>query len=138
MEAVHVATHLELPGSGKLRHLHAQLSLGQSCHRPKKKSLASMQTGSLHACPTLCDPVDWPDRLLCKGVYHNKNTEAHWPILVVIPFQRTIFPAALAANSSEYLVLPKPLLPKQLDHLCYWPSQEQIHVLQGKLRSNPQ
>ena len=40
MEAVRVPTHLVLPGSlqaKKLRHLHAQLSLGQSCHRPKKK-----------------------------------------------------------------------------------------------------
>ena len=33
-----------------------------------------------------------------------KNTEAYWPILVAIPF-----PAALATNSPEYLVLPEPL-----------------------------
>ena len=38
-EAVHVPAHLALPGSpqGKQLHqLHAQVSLGQSCHRPKK------------------------------------------------------------------------------------------------------
>ena len=38
-EAVRVLAHLALPASLKakqLRHLHAQLSLGQSCHRQKK------------------------------------------------------------------------------------------------------
>ena len=38
-EAVRVLAHLALPASPKakqLRHLHAQLSLGQSCHRQKK------------------------------------------------------------------------------------------------------
>jgi len=40
MEAVCVPAHLALPGSPQakqLYHLHAQLSLGQSCHRQKKK-----------------------------------------------------------------------------------------------------
>ena len=58
-EAVRVPAHLAPPGSPyakQLCHLHAQLSLGQSCHR--QKSLASMHTGSLQSCPTLCDPVD--------------------------------------------------------------------------------
>jgi len=40
-----------------------------------------------------------------------KNTGAHWPIVVAIPFWSTIFPAALAANSPEYVVLPEPLDP---------------------------
>ena len=38
VEAVHVPAHLALPGSlqaKQLWHLHAQLSLGQSCHRQK-------------------------------------------------------------------------------------------------------
>ena len=48
------------------------------------------------------------------------------------------FPAALAANSPEYLVLPEPLQPKQLHHLHTWPSQGQTQVLQGSLRSKPQ
>ena len=37
-EAVHVPVHLVLPGSPQAKqqhHLHAQLSLGQSCHRQK-------------------------------------------------------------------------------------------------------
>jgi len=38
-----------------------------------------------------------------------KNTGAYWPTLVAIPFWNTVFPAALAANSPEYLVLPEPL-----------------------------
>jgi len=35
-------------------------------------------------------------------------------------------------------VLPEPLQPKQLYHLCNWPSLGQIQVLQGSLRSKPQ
>ena len=59
VEAVCVLAQLSLPGSlqaKQLRHLQAQLSLGQSCHR--QKSLVSMCTGSLQSCPTLCDAVD--------------------------------------------------------------------------------
>ena len=40
VEAVCVTEHLALPGSlqaKQLHHLHAQLSLGQSCHRQKKR-----------------------------------------------------------------------------------------------------
>ena len=33
----------------------------------------------------------------------------------------SIFPAALAANPPEYLVLPEPLRPKQRHHLRTWP-----------------
>ena len=44
------------PQAKKLHHLHAQLSLGQRCHR--QKSLVSMYAGSLWSCPTLCNPVD--------------------------------------------------------------------------------
>ena len=39
VEAVHVPAHLAPLGSPQakqLRHLRAQISLGQSCHRPKK------------------------------------------------------------------------------------------------------
>ena len=60
VEAVRILVHLALPGSlqaKKLLHLHAQLSLGQSCQR-QKKSLASMHAESLRLCSTLCDPVD--------------------------------------------------------------------------------
>jgi len=44
-----------------------------------------------------------------EGGSPGKNTGAYWPILVAIPFQITIFPAAVAANFPEYLVLPEPL-----------------------------
>ena len=46
VEAVHVPAHLALPGSPQskqLYHFHAQLSLGQSCHRRKKKGLGRVQ-----------------------------------------------------------------------------------------------
>ena len=52
--------------------------------------------------------------------------------------QSTVFPAALATNSPEYLVQPEPLRPKHLNHLHTWPSQEQTQVLQGSLKSKPQ
>ena len=45
------------PQAKQLLHLHAQLSLGQGCHRPKKKSLVFMRAGSRRSCQTLCDPV---------------------------------------------------------------------------------
>ena len=62
-EAIHVPAHLAPPGSlqaKQLHHLHAQLSLGQSCHRLKKKKkiLVFMHAGLLLSCLTLCDPVD--------------------------------------------------------------------------------
>ena len=62
-EAVCVPEHLVLPGSlqaKQLHHLHTQLSLGQRCHRQKKKkkSLVFTHTQLLRSCPTLCDPVD--------------------------------------------------------------------------------
>ena len=60
VEAVRVSAHLVPPGSPQakqLRHLLAQLSLGQSCHR-QKKSPVSMHTGSLQSSLTLCDPID--------------------------------------------------------------------------------
>ena len=60
-----------------------------------------------------------------------KRIGVYWPILVPIPFQGTVFPAALAANSPEYLVLPEPLQLKQLHHLHTWSSQGQTQVLQG-------
>ena len=49
VEAVRVPAHLtrpESPQAKQLHHLHAQLSLGQSCHR-QKKSLVTMCTGLL-------------------------------------------------------------------------------------------
>ena len=49
-EAVHVAAHLSSPGSPKakqLQHLHAQLSLGQSCHRQKKSLIYARRVASV-------------------------------------------------------------------------------------------
>ena len=139
VEAVHVPVHLAPPGSlqaKQLCHLHTQPSLGQGCHR--QKSLASMHAGLLQLYPILVDPVQWPARLLCQRGSPCKNTGVYWPILVVIPFWSTIFPAALATNSPEYLVLPKHLQPKQLHHLHTWPSLGQTQVLQSSPSSKPQ
>ena len=122
----------------QLCHLHAQLSLGQSCHRLNKfciyaHRVASVVSDCLRSCRL------WPARLLCqRGDSPGKNTGASWPILVAIVFQTTIFPATLAANSPEYLVLPEPLQLKQLHHLHTWPSQGQTQALQGSLGAKPQ
>ena len=58
--------------------------------------------------------------------------------MVAIPFQGTIFPASLATNTPEYLVLPESLKPKQLYYLHTWPSLGQTQVLQSSHRSKPQ
>ena len=86
--AVHVPAHLVPPESlqtKQLCHLYAQLSLGQSCHKQKK--LASMHTGLLWSCPTLCDPVDCglPGFSVRDGGSPGKNTGAYWQI-IAIPF----------------------------------------------------
>ena len=55
---------------------------------------------------------DIPVSLEEMWIYYNfgNNQKSHLASLVVaIPFYSTIFPAALAANSPEYLVLPEPL-----------------------------
>ena len=97
-EAVRVPAHLALPGSLQVEqpcHPRAQLSLGQSCHRQKKKKswVALVLSSSLQPSRL------WPARLLCqRGDSPGKHTGAYWPILVATPFESTIFPAALASN----------------------------------------
>ena len=141
VEAVTVSEHLALPGSPQvkqLHHLHTQLSLGQSCHR--QKNFCSYVHRVTSIVSDLCGLVDYS--LSGFSVRETsspvKNTEVYWPILVAIPFYSTIFPAALAANSPEYLLLPEPLKPKQLHHFHNWTSQGQTQVLQGSLRNKPQ
>ena len=101
VKAVCVPAHLALPESlqaKQLYHLHAQLSLGQNCHR--QKSLASTITG--RSCLVVSNPLRpcrlWPAGLLCQGGKGRgrgggggggspgKNTGAYWPILFAIPF----------------------------------------------------
>ena len=87
----------------------------------------------------LCNPVDCGlPGFSVRGGSPGKNTGVYWPILIAIPFWSTVFPAALAANPPEYLVLPAPLGVKQLHDLHPWPSQGQTQALQGSLRSKPQ
>ena len=111
VEAVCVPEHFTPPGSlqtMQLHPLHTQLSLGQSCHRPKqtkKKNknqkivfclcVTSVLSNSLQPCRL------WPARLLCERVSPGKNTGVYWPILVTIPFWSTILPAALASSPPE-------------------------------------
>ena len=132
-EAVRVPAHLAPPASPQAKHLchfHPQLSVGRSCHR--QKSLASVRTGSLWLCLTLCDPVDCglPDFSVKEGGLQPR-------ILVAIPFWSTIFPAALASNSPEDLELPEPPQPKQLHHLHTWPSRGQTKSSRAASGANP-
>ena len=72
------------PQAKKLCCLHAQLSLGQSCHRQKK--VVSMHTRSLLSCPTLWPCRLWLARLLYqRGGSSGKNIGVYWPKLVTIP-----------------------------------------------------
>ena len=141
MEAAYVPPHFVLPGSlqaKKLQPLHAQLSLGQSCHRRKRNSCVYTHR-SLRSCPTRSNPVDCG--LLgfsVRGVLQARilgRTGQYW---LPYPSRTLLFSAAVAANTPEYLVWPEPLQPKQLHHLHTWPSQGQTQALQGSLRSNPQ
>ena len=112
-EAVRVPALLMPPGSPQakqLHHLHTQPSLGQSCHRPKKMScvyvdrVTSVVSSSLWPCrgglPGISVREGFSRReycsLLANTGYHTKSS---------------IFPAALAANPPEYLVLPDPCDP---------------------------
>ena len=58
---------------------------------PGKKRLASMHTGSLRSCPTLCELVDCGlARLLCRGP-PGKNTGVFWPKLTTTPSRALYF-----------------------------------------------
>ena len=111
VEAVCVPAHLVLPGSPQakqLRHLHAQLSLGQSCHRQKKVLHLGAQGRFSHVQHFVTLSTVACQASLSGGS-PGKNTGVYWPILVAIPFKSTVFPAALVDNSPEYLLLPGPL-----------------------------
>ena len=87
--------------------------------------VASVMSNSLQPCGMR------PASLLCQRGSPGKNIGVYWPIQVAIPFQSNIFPAALAANSPEYLVLPEPLPPKKLHPPTHTrPSLGQAQVLQ--------
>jgi len=81
-EALRVPAYLVPPGSPQAKqlcHLHAQLSLGQSCHMQKNKSciyvhrVTSVVSHSLQPC-ILC-----PARLLCQG--RGFSRQEYWSIL---------------------------------------------------------
>ena len=79
-----------------------------------KKILHLCRQGMLRSCPTLCNPVDYglPGFSL-RGVLQARILERIGQYWLPYPSRALLFPAALAANSAEYLVLPEPLRPKQ-------------------------
>ena len=84
-EAVHVPVHIVPPGPlqpKQLHHLHAQLSLGQSCQRQKKVLHLCAQG---HFGSTLLWPCRLqPTRLLCHGGGFSR--QEYWSILANICF----------------------------------------------------
>ena len=138
-EAVCIPSNLAPPGSPKAKQLcrlHTQTSLKQSCDRQKYSCVyacrvTSVVSNSLRPCGL------WLPGFIVTGALQARITVCigqYWLPL----FWSAIFPAALAANSPEYLVLPEPLQPKQLHHLHTWPSLGQTQLLQGNRRSKPQ
>ena len=81
VEAVHVSTHLALPGSWQVKqlsHFHAQPSLGQSCHRQKMsciyaRRVALVVSDSLRPCRL------WPTRLLHQEGEFSR--QEYWSVL---------------------------------------------------------
>ena len=121
-EAVCIPSNLAPPGSPKAKQLcrlHTQTSLKQSCDRQKYSCVyacrvTSVVSNSLRPCGL------WLPGFIVTGALQARITVCigqYWLPL----FWSTIFPAALAANSPEYLVLPEPLQPKQLHYLHNWP-----------------
>ena len=105
-EAVHVPAHLVASGSPQpqqLCHLHCQPSWSRAATGGKKKSCIYAKQG----CFIPFNPVNcgWPG-ISVSGVLQARILE--W---VATPFYSTIFPAAIATNSHEYL-WPEPLWPR--------------------------
>ena len=81
VEAFCIPAHLAPPGSlqaKQLHHLHAQLSLGQSCHRQEKscvyaRRVTSVMSDSLRPCRL------WPVRLLFQG--RGFSRQEYWSVL---------------------------------------------------------
>ena len=77
-EGVHVPANLALPGSlqaKQLCHLHAQLSLGQSCDR--QKNVLYLCTQGHFSSVQLCRL--WSVRLLCQGGEFSR--QEYWSVL---------------------------------------------------------
>ena len=86
-EAVRVLPHFAPLGflqDEKLHNLHAQSSLGQNCHRPKKKKEKKNHLGSMHTWSLQSDSMQpcrlWPARLLCQERVFSR--QEYWSVLV--------------------------------------------------------
>ena len=142
MEAVHVPAHLAPPGSLQAKQP-ATLTLSSHWNRAATAKKKKIFKSCVHACRVALVPSAslrpwrlWPARLLCRrGGTPGKNTGVFLANTGCHTHQSTVFPAALAANPPEYLVLPEPLRPKQLHHFHTWPSQGQTQALQASLRN---
>ena len=141
MEAVCVPPHLVPPGSPQARqlwHFHVQPSLGQSCHRQKKKKKKDSRLytrghfGRVQLFVTLWT-VAYQASL--SGGSPGKNTGS---VLANTGPSRALDFLLPYHQLPEYLVMPEPLCLKLLHHLHTWPSLGQTQVFQGSIRSKPQ
>ena len=108
----------------------------QGPHKPStlKSHRGRAATGS--SCPDLYNPVACQTSLSERGF----SRQEYWSVLANTgchTLLEHLFPAALAANSPEYLVLPEPLRPKQLHHLHIWPSLGKPKSSREFSRANP-
>ena len=141
VEAVRVLVHSTSPGSlqaKQLCHLHAQLSLEQSCNRRKRccvytHRVTSVVSYSLQPCRL------WPARFLCqRGGF---SRQEYWSILAdsvchtllehcisCCPSCQLPWQPSAARTPATQVAAPSPHLP----------SQGQTQAIQGSLRSKPQ
>ena len=140
-EAVCVPAHLVLPESSQAKqlcHLHAQLSVGQSCHRQKKSCIyvcrvASVVFDSLHPCRLR------PARLLCQG--EGFSGQEYWTLLAntgchtLLEHYSSCCPSHQLPRVPGAARTPETQVAAPPPHVA---SQGQTEILKGSLRSKPQ
>ena len=139
-EAVHVPAHLALPGSPQakqLRHLHAQLSLGQSCHRRKRKSCVYTHR-SLRSCPTLYEAVDCGlPGFSVRGVLQERILGCTGQYWLPYPSEALYFLPPRPPTPLSTWCCQNPCDPSSCTTSTPGPQRGQTQVLQGSFRSKP-
>ena len=140
MEPVCVPEHSAPPGYPQVKqlcHLHTQLSLGQSCHRQKKKVCLCAQG---HFSPVRLFVTLWT--VACQASLSERgfSRQEYWSILVNTGCHTLLehyISCCLSCKPPEYLVQPEPLRPKQLHHFYTWPSEGKPKSTRAASRTSP-
>ena len=125
------------PQAKQLSHPHAQLSLGQSCHRQKMscvhaRGVTSVVSNSLGPCRL------WPVRLLCQGGGFSR--QGYWSVLANTGCHTLLGHYISCCPSRQLPRVPGAARTPETQaaappHLAL---TGQTQVLQGSLRSKPQ